>query len=88
MSENTKTVIGVLSGTVGTAVSSTIQDVLGIVLTAINILYLVVILGLRIYAKIKEANKDGVITKEEIDDIADTAQSGISEIKQEVDKHE
>lgn len=92
MNENTQTIIGVVTGLVGTGVATTINDVLGVVLTAVNIIYLCFIIGYRIYTKIKKAKEDGVITKEEVEDIVSTTQEGISEIKDkvesEVKKHE
>ena len=92
MNENTQTIIGVATGLVGTGVTATINDVLGIVLTAVNILYLCFIIGYRIYTKIKKAKEDGVITEDETKDIAQTTQDGITEIKEriesEVNKHE
>ena len=76
----------ICTGIAGTAVSSTIGDVLGIILTIVNIVYLVALLGFRIYAKIKRATEDGVIDADEAEDIANTIKDGIEEVKKHEDK--
>ena len=75
------------SGVVATAVTATIQDVVGIILTCINIVYLVTIIAMRIIKKVKEAKADGVITPEEMNDIIDEAEKGKKQIEEEVNKH-
>ena len=87
MSENAKTLIGVLTGTAGTAVSATINDVLGIVLTAINIVYLAVLIIIRIISKIKEAREnDGVIDADEAAGIAGEIKTGIEQITEKIEE--
>lgn len=70
------------SGVVATAVTATIQDVVGIILTCINIVYLVTIIAMKIIKKVKEAKADGVITPEEAKDIVDEATNGIKQIEE------
>ena len=69
------------TGLAGASIGVSLESALGIALTSINIIYLVVMLGFKIYAKIKEAKKDGEITAEEAKDIADTIQQGLDDIK-------
>lgn len=75
------------SGVIATAVTATIQDVAGIILTCVNIVYLVTIIAMRIVKKYKEAKADGVVTPEEMQDIIDEAESGKKQIEEEVNKH-
>ena len=70
------------SGVVATAVTATIQDVLGIILTCINIVCLITTITMRIVKKVKEAKADGVITPEEAKDIVDEATNGIKQIEE------
>ena len=71
----------ILYGLTGTAISATgagmsaneIQAIVSIVITILGFVISVLIpLGIKFYHKIKEAKKDGKITKEEIKDIAST----------------
>lgn len=92
----------ILFGLGGTAISgigaslsiSELQGIISIVITILGFIISVLIpLGLKFYNKIKDAKKDGVITKEEIEDIANTGkeiiektESVIDEIKKGEDK--
>ena len=95
----------VIAGLCGTAVSATgaslsvgeIQSIVSILITILGFVISVLIpLGVRLIKKLKEAKKDGVITKEEIIDIASTGKEiidkteslikDISENKKEGDK--
>ena len=44
--------------------------------------------GINVLNKIKKAKEDGVISKEEIEDIKDTIKDGIGKIKDEIDNKE
>lgn len=69
-------------GIIGTAVSATgaglsineLQAIISIIITISGFIISVLIpLGIKLYHQIKEAKKDGKITKEEAEDIAATA---------------
>ena len=71
----------IIAGLCGTAISATgaslsvgeIQSIVSILITILGFVISVLIpLGIRLIKKLKEAKKDGVITKEEIIDIAST----------------
>ena len=71
----------IIAGLCGTAISATgaslsvgeIQSIVSILITILGFIISVLIpLGVRLIKKLKEAKKDGVITKEEIIDIAST----------------
>ena len=71
----------IIAGLCGTAISATgaslsvgeIQSIVSILITILGFVISVLIpLGVRLIKKLKEAKKDGVITKEEIIDIAST----------------
>lgn len=71
----------ILFGLGGTAISgigaslsiSELQGIISIVITIIGFIISVLIpLGVKLYKKIKEAKKDGVITIDEVQDIANT----------------
>lgn len=75
-------------GIVGTAVSATgaglsvteLQAIISIVVTVLGFVISVLIpLIIKIVKKIKAAKEDGVITKEEVDDIASTAKEIVDE---------
>lgn len=75
-------------GIVGTAVSATgaglsvteLQAIISIVVTVLGFVISVLVpLIIKIVKKIKAAKEDGVITKEEVDDIASTAKEIVDE---------
>lgn len=92
----------ILFGLGGTAISgigaslsiSELQGIISIAITIIGFIISVLIpLGVKLYKKIKEAKKDGVITIDEVQDIANTGkeiidktESVIDEIKKGEDK--
>ena len=87
MSDKTiTTLIFSATGVAGASIGVSLESALGIALTSINIIYLVVMIGFKIYAKIKEAKKDGEISAEEAQDIANTIQQGLDDIKKVEDK--
>lgn len=78
----------VLLGIIGTTVSATgaglsvteIQAIVSIVVTVLGFIISVLIpLGIKLYHKIKDAKKDGEITKEEAEDIASAAKEIVDE---------
>ena len=73
-------VIAISTGVAGASISATIGEVLGIVLTCINIIYLLIIIGLKVYTKIKDAMKDGQIDADELKDIEKTIKDGMDEV--------
>ena len=87
----------VLMGLLGTAISATgasisvneLQAIISIIVTVLGFLISVVIpLGVKLYKKIKKAKEDGVITKEEKEDIINTIEEGIEDIKDNLPKKE
>ena len=84
-----------LYGVVGTAVSATgaglsvteIQAIVSIIVTISGFVISVLIpLIIKLYKKIKAAKEDGVITKEEIDDIASTGKEIVDESSKVIDE--
>ena len=90
-----------LMGVAGTTVSgigaslsvTELQAIVSIIVTVLGFVISVLVpLGIKLYQKIKKAKEDGVITKEERDDIASTGKEIIKEtesfIKEVSDKSE
>ena len=82
-------------GIVGTAVSATgagmsvteVQAIVSIVITVAGFVISVLIpLLMKLVHKIKDAKADGVITKEEIDDIASTGKDIVNESSKLIDE--
>lgn len=82
-------------GIIGTAVSATgagmsvteIQAIVSIVITVLGFIISVLIpLIIKICRKIKNAKADGVITKDEVDDIASTAKEIVDESSKLIDE--
>ena len=91
--ENTKdlfsSLIAYVSGILG--LSYTIQDIkniASIVCTVLCIMSMLFTFGINVLNKIKKAKEDGVISKEEIEDIKDTVKDGIGKIKDQIDNKE
>ena len=85
----------ILYGVVGTAVSATgaglsvteIQAIVSIIVTVSGFIISVLIpLIIKLYKKIKAAKEDGVITKEELDDIASTGKEIVDESSKIIDE--
>lgn len=86
--KNVIEVTSVVTGATGALVSmAQIETILGITLTCINIIYLLVLFGIKIYQKFKQAKSDGVITREEMQGIAEDIGSMKEAIEEEVNKH-
>lgn len=64
---------------------ATIENILSIIALIITILTALFTLGCKVYEKIQKAKEDGKITKDELDDIIDTASDGINEIKNDIE---
>lgn len=84
-----------IMGIVGTAVSATgagmsvteVQAIVSIVITVAGFVISVLIpLLMKLVHKIKDAKADGVITKEEIDDIASTGKDIVNESSKLIDE--
>lgn len=84
-----------IMGLVGTAVSATgaslsigeIQQIISIAITIIGFIISVLIpLGVKLYNKIKEARKDGVITIDEVQDITNTGKEIINKTESVIDE--
>lgn len=84
-----------IMGLVGTALSATgaslsigeIQQIISIAITIIGFIISVLIpLGVKLYKKIKEAKKDGVITIDEVQDIANTGKEIINKTESVIDE--
>lgn len=82
-------------GIAGTAMSATgaglsvteLQAIISIVVTVLGFIISVLIpLCIKLYHKIKDAKEDGVITKEELDDIASTGKEIIDESSKLIDE--
>ena len=74
-------IIGTVVGAAGAGISVTdVQAIISIVITVLGFVISVLIpLVIKLYHKIKDAKADGVITKEEADDIASTAKEIVDE---------
>ena len=74
-------IIGTVVGATGAGISVTdVQAIISIVITVLGFVISVLIpLVIKLYHKIKDAKADGVITKEEADDIASTAKEIVDE---------
>lgn len=76
-----------ITGTILSAVGSAlaiehIQAIISIIITVLGFIISVLIPTiLKIYNKIKTAKEDGVITKEEVEDIAKTIKDSVNDIK-------
>ena len=90
-------IIGTAVGATGAGLSVTeLQAIISIIVTVAGFVISVLIpLIIKLYKKIKAAKEDGVITKEEAKDIANTiveigkeTGSLIEEVKEESDKHQ
>ena len=81
-------VIGTAIGATGAGMSVTdIQAIISIKVTVLGIVVSVLIpLVIKLYHKIKDAKADGVITKEEADDIASTAKDIVEESSKLIDE--
>lgn len=91
--ENTKelfsSLIAYVSGILG--LSYTIQDIkniASIVCTVLCIISMLFTFGITVLNKIKKAKEDGVISKEEIEDITDTIKDGVGKIKGQIENKE
>lgn len=74
-----------ISGALG--LSYTIQDIesiSSIICTVLCIMSMLITLVITIVNKIRKAKEDGVISKEEIEDITGTLKDGIGEIKDKI----
>lgn len=72
----------------GVAIS--VQDIsnfINMLLLIVSLVNMSLILFFNIKDKIDKAKEDGVVTKEEIDDIVDTATEGVNEIKDKIDEY-
>lgn len=81
-------VITYTTGALGLAYS--VQDIEGIasiVCTVICIASMIITFIINLINKIKSAKVDGVITKEEMDDIKKTIQDGVKDISDELNKN-
>lgn len=74
-------VIGTAVGATGAGMSVTdVQAIISIIVTVLGFVISVLIpLCIKLYHKIKDAKEDGVITKEEVDDIASTTKEIVDE---------
>lgn len=81
--------IGTGVGAVGTSLSVTeVQAIVSIIVTVLGFLISVVIpYAVKIILKIKKAKQDGVITKEEIDDITSDLQEGAKKTEEFIEKN-
>ena len=81
-------IVGTAVGTAGAGMSVTeIQAIVSIIVTVLGFIISVLIpLCIKLYHKIKDAKEDGVITKEELDDIASTGKEIINESSKLIDE--
>jgi hypothetical protein len=81
-------IIGTAVGATGAGMSVTeIQAIVSIIVTVLGFIISVLIpLGIKLYHKIKDAKADGVITKEELDDIASTGKEIVDESSKLIDE--
>lgn len=85
----------VIYGVVGTAVGATgagmsvtdVQAIISIIVTVLGFVISVLIpLCIKLYHKIKDAKEDGVVTKEELDEIASTGKEIVDESSKLIDE--
>jgi predicted membrane-bound spermidine synthase len=81
-------IIGTLVGATGAGMSVTdVQAIISIIVTVLGFVISVLIpLIMKLYRKIKDAKADGVITKEEADDIASAAKEIVDESSKLIDE--
>ena len=81
-------IVGTAVGAAGAGMSVTeIQAIVSIIVTVLGFIISVLIpLCIKLYHKIKDAKEDGVITKEELDDIASTGKEIINESSKLIDE--
>lgn len=81
-------IVGTAVGAAGAGMSVTeIQAIVSIIITVLGFIISVLIpLCIKLYHKIKNAKEDGVITKEELDDIASTGKEIIDESSKLIDE--
>jgi hypothetical protein len=81
-------ITGTILGSVGASMSVTdIQAIVSIVVTVLGFIISVLVpLGIKIYHKIKDAKADGIITREEAEDIASTAKEIVDESSKLIDE--
>ena len=74
-------IVGTAVGAAGAGISVTdVQAIISIIVTVLGFVISVLIpLIIKLYHKVKDAKADGVITKEEADDIASTAKEIVDE---------
>lgn len=80
--------IGVSAGVLGLSVSiDTIQEIMSIVAIVISIISTIVSsLIIPLWKKIKDAKKDGKVSPEEAQEIANTIGKGLEDTKESIDK--
>lgn len=90
MTDNMKTCLAYLGSLVTTITGSLVDEhVLQVILLCLGILGAVCTLGLnlwRVYDKIKEARKDGHISKEERKDIEDSVKKTLTDLSDSVEE--
>lgn len=64
------------------AIISIISTIIGLIITVVSVLIIPV------WKQINKAKEDGKLTVDELENIVDTANKGLDDIKREIDKHE
>ena len=86
------TIIGFVAttlGAIGVSLSSSeLTEILSLISTILSALLTLLSLTASVYVKIKSAVKDGKISDEELQDISDTIQEGVSDLKKEETKND
>ena len=81
-------IIGTAISLTGTAISATeVQAIISSVITVLGFIFGVLLPWIiKLVTKINEAKKDGIISKEEVDDIIKTAKEASEDIKEHLPK--
>ena len=79
-------IVGTLMSSVGLTATAEVEQIVSIVCTILGLLITIVsCVIIPIIKSVLKAKADGKITADEVNDIIDTADKGISEVKDEID---
>lgn len=79
-------IVGTLMSSVGLTATAEVEQIVSIVCTILGLLITIIsCVVIPIIKSVIKAKADGKITADEVNDIIDTADKGISEVKDEID---
>lgn len=80
-------IVGTLMSSVGLTATAEVEQIVSIVCTILGLLITIIsCVVIPVIRSVIKAKADGKITTDEVNDIIDTADKGISEVKDEIDK--